>query len=339
MTGRDSVTLCPRATDGPPGSGGPEGGGRARAAVPAARLRGLRKEFRGTVALDSVDLDVPAGSVLGLLGPNGSGKTTLLRLLLGLSRPTSGRVELLGQPMPDGAATALPHVGALVEGTGFLPSLSGRDNLTRCAAAEPLLASPAAPAVDAALHRVGLAGGPDEPAARRYRAYSPGMRQRLGLAAALLVPRRLVVLDEPTTALDPVGAREVRGLIHELRAAGTTVLLSSHLLAEVEEVCTHVAVLMSGAVVAAGELETLLNADSPTLVVRTTEPGPALAALRAAGVSGSYPERGSVVVDLTDTAADLVLRVLVQAGVPVSEARRRRTGLEDLFVQLAEAAG
>jgi ABC-2 type transport system ATP-binding protein len=165
------------------------------------------------------------------------------------------------------------------------------------------------------------------------------MRQRLGLAAALLVPRRLVVLDEPTTALDPVGAREVRGLIHELRAAGTTVLLSSHLLAEVEEVCTHVAVLMSGAVVAAGELETLLNADSPTLVVRTTEPGPALAALRAAGVSGSYPERGSVVVDLTDTAADLVLRVLVQAGVPVSEARRRRTGLEDLFVQLAEAAG
>ncbi|MDT7775932.1 MAG: hypothetical protein QOC67_4856 [Pseudonocardiales bacterium] len=301
---------------------------------PAARVRALRKVYRRTVALDAVDLDVPTGSVLGLLGPNGSGKTTMLRLLLGLSRPTGGSVELLGQPMPAGAARALPHVGALVEGPGFVPFLSGRDNLARYAAAEPLLATAAiAESVGAALSRVGLGGaaGGDRP----YRAYSLGMKQRLGLAAVLLAPRKLVVLDEPTNGLDPGGTRDVRRLISELHAAGSTVLLSSHLLSEVEETCTHVAVLAAGAVVATGELAELLEADGPALQIHTSQPNAALAALRTARIPG-YTERGLVIADLAETPPELVLSTLVQAGVPVAEARRRRTGLEELFVQLTE---
>jgi len=324
-------TLCtPR---GPaPDQPGPTAGPR-RPTPPAARVRGLRKAYRRNVALDAVDLDVPAGSVLGLLGPNGSGKTTMLRLLLGLSRPTSGTVELLGQPMPGGAGQALPHVGALVEGPGFVPFLSGRDNLARCAAAEPLLCAGTVPvAVHAALHRVGL-----DPAAadRLYRGYSLGMKQRLGLAAVLLAPRRLVVLDEPTNGLDPSGTRDVRRLIAELHAAGSTVLLSSHLLTEVEETCTHVAVLATGSLVTTGEMTELLEADGPALEIHTSAPHAALTALRAARIPG-YAERGLVIADLNDTPPEVVLSALVHADVPVAEARRRRMGLEDLFVRLTE---
>jgi ABC-2 type transport system ATP-binding protein len=321
----DPANIEPTAQPGPP----------ARLPTsPAARVRALRKVYRRTVALDAVDLDVPTGSVLGLLGPNGSGKTTMLRLLLGLSRPTGGSVELLGQSMPAGAARALPHVGALVEGPGFVPFLSGRDNLARYAAAEPLLATAAIPeSVGAALRRVGLGGaaGGDRP----YRAYSLGMKQRLGLAAVLLAPRKLVVLDEPTNGLDPAGTRDVRRLISELHAAGSTVLLSSHLLSEVEETCTHVAVLAGGAVVATGELAELLEADGPALQIHTSQPNAALAALRAARIPG-YIERGLVIADLAETPPELVLSTLVRSGVPIAEARRRRTGLEELFVQLTE---
>ncbi|MGH3672940.1 MAG: ABC transporter ATP-binding protein, partial [Pseudonocardiaceae bacterium] len=171
---------------------GPVAAERAGSAI---RVRGLRKVFGATVALSNVDLDVPAGAVLGVLGPNGSGKTTMIRLLLALSRPTAGSVEVLGRPVPAAATEVLPHVGALVEGPGFHPFLSGRENLRRLASAEPLLcAQEITASVDRALHRVGLA----EAASRRYRAYSLGMKQRLGLAAVLLAPRRLVVLDEPT---------------------------------------------------------------------------------------------------------------------------------------------
>ncbi|HEX9338058.1 MAG TPA: ATP-binding cassette domain-containing protein, partial [Pseudonocardiaceae bacterium] len=243
----------------------------------AVRSRGLRKTFRGTVAVDHVDLDVPAGCVLGMLGPNGSGKTTTIRMLLGLVRPTEGEVWLLGQAMPDGAAHALPRVGALVEGPGFHPYLSGPDNLRRVAAAEPLLPTKAINgAVADALERVGLTDARN----RRYRAYSLGMKQRLGLAAALLVPRELVILDEPTNGLDPAGTREIRRVIAELHAAGTTVLVSSHLLSEVEATCTHVAVLHKGNVVAQGELAPLLEAGNPTLLVSTTAHTEAVEALR-----------------------------------------------------------
>jgi ABC-2 type transport system ATP-binding protein len=317
-----------------PSAAGSATGGAVTQQPPAVRARGLRKVFGKTVAVDGIDLDVPTGSVLGMLGPNGSGKTTLVRLLLGLSRPTAGHAELLGEPIPERSAHALPRVGALVEGPGFHPFLSGRENLRRCAAAEPLLATAEIPdAVDAALNRVDLAGAAD----RAYRGYSLGMKQRLGLAAVLLRPRELVVLDEPTNGLDPAGTRDVRRIIAELHAAGTTVLVCSHLLAEVEATCTHVAVLQAGSVVAAGELQPLLEADGPALVVATPRAADAVAALRAAGAA-AHIEADDVVVDLSTLPAPEVVATLVGAGVPVHEARRRRTGLEDVFTRLTEAA-
>jgi ABC-2 type transport system ATP-binding protein len=303
--------------------------------APAVRVRGLRKVFGATVAVAGVDLDVPAGAVLGVLGPNGSGKTTMIRLLLALSRPTAGIVELLGAPMPAGAGAVLPHVGALVEGPGFHPFLSGRENLRRCAAAEPLLPTRAIPdAVERALRRVDLAAA----AARRYRAYSLGMKQRLGLAAALLVPRRLVILDEPTNGLDPAGTREVRAIIAELHAGGATVLVSSHLLTEVEATCTHVAVLDHGSLIAAGPLATLLDGEAPALDVRTPDSAIAMQALHAAGIGAAIRPNG-VHVELAGTDPPTVVAVLVNAGVAVHEVQRWRTGLDELFAQLTEGNG
>jgi ABC-type multidrug transport system ATPase subunit len=316
------------------------GEGEAPAAVAAgaparlaARTRNLRKVYGRTVAVDHVDLDVPVGSVLGMLGPNGSGKTTTIRMLLGLVTPTAGQVELLGHQLPEQLGYALPEVGALVEGPGFHPFLSGRENLVRCASAEPRLATAAIPrAVDEALERVGLlqAGG------RRYRGYSLGMKQRMGLASALLLPRKLVVLDEPTNGLDPAGTREVRSVIADLHAAGTTVLVSSHLLAEVEATCTHVAVLHQGSVVAQGELGELLEAGNSGLLVTTPDGTQAVNALRDNRVPARATPDG-VRADLTATSAPEVVATLVRAGVAVHEVRRQRTGLEDLFARLTEA--
>nr|WP_253258773.1 ABC transporter ATP-binding protein [Pseudonocardia sp. N23] len=288
--------------------------------------------FGKTVAVDGIDLEVPTGAVLGMLGPNGSGKTTLIRMLLGLTRPTAGTAELLGHAVPDAAEHALPHVGALVEGPGFHPFLSGRENLRRVAATEPLLATKAIPdAVGTALERVGLADAAD----RRFRGYSLGMKQRLGLASALLVPRRLVVLDEPTNGLDPAGTRDVRRIIAELHAGGATVLVSSHLLAEVEATCTHVAVLQSGSLVASGELGKLLEAGTGGLVVTTPDVDVALEALRGVGATAFREGDGIVVSDGGPPAPEIVA-LLVRAGVAVHEARRRRARLEELFARLTE---
>ena len=309
------------------GGGGPRGAGAG----------GGRPVFGDPVAVDAVDLDVPHGAVLGMLGPNGSGKTTLIRMLLGLTRPSAGAAELLGRPLPEAAAAVLPQVGALVEGPGFHPFLSGRENLRRVAATEPLLASrDIRAAVDAALERVGLTAA----AGRRYRGYSLGMKQRLGLAGALLLPRRLVVLDEPTNGLDPAGTRDVRGIVADLHAAGATVVVSSHLLTEVEATCTHVAVLQAGTVVAAGELRALLDADTAGVVVVTPDVELALATLRAVG-AGAYRDDAEgappalVVADGPPTPE--VVALLVRAGVAVHEVRRRRPRLEELFARLTEA--
>ncbi|MET0191410.1 MAG: ABC transporter ATP-binding protein [Pseudonocardia sediminis] len=298
----------------------------------AARAVGLRKVFGRTVAVDGIDLDVPAGSVFGMLGPNGSGKTTLIRMLLGLTRPSGGTAELLGRPVPGDLSATLPDVGALVEGPGFHPFLSGRENLRRVAMTEPRLGrADIAPAVETALERVGLAGA----AGRRFRGYSLGMKQRLGLASALLVPRRLVVLDEPTNGLDPAGTREVRRIVGELQAGGATVLLSSHLLAEVEAICTHVAVLQAGSLVVTGELSTLLDAGAGGLEITVTDTDAAVEALRAAGATAFTESPGTVVADGGPPAPRL-LAALVHAGVDVFEVHRRRPHLEELFTRLTE---
>ncbi|EHR62969.1 ABC transporter ATP-binding protein [Saccharomonospora cyanea] len=298
----------------------------------AASARGLRKVYGQTVAVEHVDLDIPEGAVLGMLGPNGSGKTTTIRMLLGLVRPTEGTATVLGRAVPDEIERALPDVGALVEGPGFHPFLSGRDNLLRLAAAEPRLARQDIPhAVRSALERVGLSNA----AGRRYRGYSLGMKQRLGLAGVLLAPRKLVMLDEPTNGLDPAGTRDVRALIAELHAEGVTVLVSSHLLAEVEATCTHVAVLNHGTVVAQGELAELLDSGTPAVIVSTPDSDRALQTLRQARIA-ARPVPGGVRVDVSTTTAPEVVAALVHADVPVYEVHKDRTGLEDLFARLTQ---
>ncbi|MEP7178444.1 MAG: ATP-binding cassette domain-containing protein, partial [Pseudonocardiales bacterium] len=201
---------------------------------------GLTKRFGKQVVVDAVNLNVPAGSVYGFLGPNGSGKTTTIRILLGLVFPTAGSHALLDRDFAGSAAEVLPRVGSLVEGPAFHPYLSGRANLARLDAADRRASTRTARTrIDGALERVGLGAA----ATKKYRNYSLGMRQRLGIAAALLQPRELLVLDEPTNGLDPQGTREVRHLISQLGRDGVTVFVSSHLLSEVEQVCSHVGVM------------------------------------------------------------------------------------------------
>ena len=215
---------------------------------------GLTKRYGRVLAVDGVDLDVGEGDRYGLLGPNGSGKTTLIRLLLGLVYATSGEITLLGKPVPRQLKAVLPEVGALVEGPAAYGHLSGRANLALLDAAGPGGPRRTRRArIDEALERVGL-GGVDH---RPVKAYSLGMRQRLGLAAALLRAPRLLVLDEPTNGLDPHGISEFRDLLSELNAAGTTLLLSSHLLAEVDQLCTRVGVMDRGRLVVQDDLDAL----------------------------------------------------------------------------------
>ena len=248
----------------------------------AVESTGLTKRFRsGQVAVDAIDLAVPRGSVYGFLGPNGSGKTTTIRMLLGLIRPTAGRHTLLGT---DQLARALPRVGSLVEGPAFHPYLSGRDNLKRLDAADRT-ADPrtAGTRIDGALDRVGLLAAAD----KRYRAYSLGMRQRLAIAGALLQPRELLLLDEPTNGLDPQGTREVRAILTALSATGSTILLSTHLLSEVEQICTHVGVMHTGRLVAQDSLAALRARTAPQIEVRSPDPAAAVRVLTGLGIAGA----------------------------------------------------
>jgi len=248
----------------------------------AVRTDGLTKRFGHQTVVDAVDLAVPTGSVYGFLGPNGSGKTTTIRMLLGLVAPTAGGVDLLGASMPRRAAEVLPAVGALVEGPAFHPYLSGRANLLRLDAADRTAEPRSARArVDAALDRVGLLAA----AGKRYRAYSLGMRQRLAIASALLTPKDLLVLDEPTNGLDPQGTREVRQLVGSLAGDGTTVLVSSHLLAEVEQMCTHLGVMHVGRLVAQGSSAELRDRGATEATVETDQPEQAARVMRELGLT------------------------------------------------------
>ena len=298
------------------------------------RTEGLTKRFGGLVAVDGLDLDVREGDLFGFLGPNGSGKTTTVRMLLGLVFATSGRIELLGRPMPRAAREVLPQVGSLVEGPAFYPHLSGRANLSLFDAAGP--SGPGGTGrdrrrrVDDALAQVGL----EEVGRRPVRAWSTGMRQRLGLAAALLRAPRLLVLDEPTSGLDPHGMREVRDLLAELVVGGTTVFLSSHLLAEVELVCTSAAIVDRGRLVAQDRVDALLG---PTGRVLVTTPDVGRAADLAAALPGvrlgeRRPDR--LAVHLDGTPPEALNRRLVDGGVRVQELVVERPTLEDVFLRL-----
>jgi ABC-2 type transport system ATP-binding protein len=274
---------------------------------------------------------VPRGAVYGFLGPNGSGKTTTIRMLLGLVFPTSGSHELLATAMPAGAARVLPRVGSLVEGPAFYTQLSGRANLARIDAVDAT-ADPATTGarVTAALERVGLLAA----AKKHYRAYSLGMKQRLAIAASLLQPRELIILDEPTNGLDPQGTREVRALIREIATDGVTVLVSSHLLAEVEQICTHVGVMRTGRLVFQGTLEQMRARGAARVRVRTTEPVQAAEVLTKLGMTDIQSADGEVSAQVGDQVPEVVCRELVMAGVPVAGFDTPRPSLEDLFVEL-----
>ncbi|MEU2493200.1 ABC transporter ATP-binding protein [Streptomyces sp. NPDC007883] len=301
--------------------------------VAVIETRGLTKRYgSGPPAVDRLDLEVPAGSVFGFLGPNGSGKTTTIRLLLGLVAPSAGTATVLGAPMPRAARTVLPGVGALIEGPALYGHLSGRDNLVRYDSADPSADPRTRRArIAAALDRVGLSAA----ASRRARTYSLGMRQRLGLAAALLQPRSLLVLDEPTNGLDPQGMREIRALVRELAADGTTVFLSSHLLDEIEQVCTHAAVMNRGTLIAQGSVAELAAHTRGRLSVIGPDPADAARVLKELGVTGltvagdrvtGDPPAGSEPADINAS--------LVRAGVRVRAFGLERASLEDAFVAL-----
>jgi lantibiotic transport system ATP-binding protein len=297
----------------------------------AVATRALSKRFGSQTVVDAIDLEVPTGSVYGFLGPNGSGKTTTIRMLLGLVTPTSGGVRLFGEEMPARAAAVLPAVGSLVEGPAFHPYLSGRLNLLRLDAADRT-ADPATARtrVDAALDRVGLLAA----AEKRFRAYSLGMRQRLAIAGALLTPKDLLVLDEPTNGLDPQGTREVRTLVGSLADDGATVLVSSHLLAEVEQMCTHLGVMHVGRLVAQGSSAELRSVADTEATVETDAPHDAARVLAELGLTDIHTTASSATGHLGEVAPEKVVAACVHAGVAVVGFRIGRPSLEDVFVSL-----
>ncbi len=306
-------------------------------ASPAIETRGLTKRFGNQEAVSSIDVTVPRGAVFGFLGPNGSGKTTTIRMMLGLAAATSGTITVLGHDMPAELHSVLPRVGALVEGPGFYPYLSGAANLHRLDTADRFAPSETRRArVERALERVGLTHA----ARKRVHAYSLGMKQRLGIANALLTPRELLVLDEPTNGLDPQGTREVRSLIRSLAAEGTTVFVSSHLLAEVEQVCTHAAIMSAGALVAQGTLDELRRVGRPQLRLLTRDPGLAIRVLGGLGLSVETTDAADASALVTATlneeteAPDALVAALVGGGVRVLGFSVDQPSLEDRFVAL-----
>ncbi|GAA4368976.1 ABC transporter ATP-binding protein [Paeniglutamicibacter cryotolerans] len=299
----------------------------------AISTRGLSKAFGKRRAVNSIDLAVPHGSVFGFLGPNGSGKTTTIRMLLGLAAPGSGEITLLGQSMPGAAARVLPRVGAMVEGPAFYPFLSGRANLLRFDAAnrstDPRTSRRR---IDAALERVGLA----KAAKLAVHAYSLGMKQRLGIANALSTERDLLILDEPTNGLDPQGTREVRNIIAGLAAEGRTIFVSSHLLSEIEQICTHVAVMSVGTLVAQGTLQELRASGSSRITVLTPDAAVALAVLESLGLEPRSDGPGSVgaLYPEGSAAPEDIVAALVAARVRVRGFSSDRSSLEQRFVEL-----
>jgi ABC-2 type transport system ATP-binding protein len=293
--------------------------------APVIEARELVKRYDKSArpAVDHVDLTVRAGEIYGFLGPNGAGKTTTLRMLLGLVRPTSGTATVLGEPA--GSPSALARTGSMIEGPAFYPYLSGRDNLRVVAR----LAGVPADRIGPALATVDLA----DRAADRFAAYSLGMKQRLGVAAALLKDPELVVLDEPTNGLDPAGMRDMRALVVELGRQGRTVILSSHLMAEVQEICDRVAVIAEGRVVAEATVEDLRGGTSLLVAAHPTDR--ATSVLRdLAVVDGVRRDGPDLRIDVDPRHTATVVRALVTSGVAITQVRRDERQLEDVFFEI-----
>jgi ABC-2 type transport system ATP-binding protein len=317
-------------------------------AVEAYNLRKVYRTRRGRhPAVDGLDLRVPLGGVHGFLGPNGSGKTTTIRMLLGLVAADSGYIRVFDHEVPLQLAEVIDQVGAIVEQPKFFPTFTARKNLALLARG---IGAPRG-RVDAVLEEVGLA----DRARDKFRTYSLGMKQRLAIAAGLLQPRDLIILDEPTNGLDPQGTREVRALIRQIAADGITVFVSSHLLAEVEQICTHVGVMRTGRLVFQGELAELRRTGAARVTVQTADPEAAAKVLAGLGLTGvsltnasgvahgggdtgdsstgdSSPGEASAV--LGDASPEQICAELVQAGIGVRGFAVTSPSLEDLFVGL-----
>jgi ABC-2 type transport system ATP-binding protein len=292
-------------------------------------IHGLRKEYAGRkghqVAVADLDLTVHTGEVHGFLGPNGSGKTTTIRMLLGLATATRGSMALFGRPVPAQLPAVVGRVGAVVESPKFSPNFTGRQNLLLLARSVGVPDQ----RVDAAIETVGLHGREQG----RYKTYSLGMKQRLAIAATLLKDPRLLILDEPTNGLDPAGIREVREVIRGLGEAGVTVLLSSHILAEVQQVCTTATIIGNGRTLASGSVADLVGATTSHRVV-AADLAAARAALEAAGVTVTSDEPGSLVV-ATEQPGEIT-RVLGEAGVWLTALSPIGGDLESIFLSLTE---
>ncbi len=300
--------------------------------APPIAARGLVKRYGDGLAVDRVDLTVRAGDVYGYLGPNGAGKTTSMRMLLGLIRPDAGSVRLFGRDPHAEGARALDGVAGFVEAPRFDPYLTGRKNLEMMAALD---GGDERDRIDAVLDTVDLA----DRARHKVGGYSHGMRQRLGIAAALLRAPRLLVLDEPATGLDPAGMRDMRALIRRLADGGMTVLLSSHQLAEVEELCDRVAIVRAGAVVYEGGLDELRAAAGGGYRLRTTDDALAERVCRAQpGVTGVAPGAQGIALRATVEDAGRLSVALVEAGIGILALVPRTATLEDLFFDLTEGA-
>jgi ABC-2 type transport system ATP-binding protein len=303
----------------------------------AVETHGLTKRFGTNVAVDDVELLVPRGSAFGYLGPNGAGKTTLIRTLLGLTRPDRGSMSLLGTPVPAQRRQALARVGAIVDEPRFHPHLTGQQNLRLLAAAR---GGDADRRIAPALSRVGLA----DRAGDKVASYSMGMRQRLGVAACLLGDPELLILDEPMNGLDPAGMHEMRAMIESLRDEGRTVMLSSHLLDEIERTCDAVAIVDRGRVIRQGPIDELTRGAGTVVQVDCAEPDRAAKLIGEAGIAaGTTRTQAGLTVTLPagasrELVADLNRR-LVEAGIGVYGLQEIRTSLEDWFLSVTSRLG
>jgi ABC-2 type transport system ATP-binding protein len=299
--------------------------------VPAVEARGLVKRYGHVTAVDHVDLTVRAGDVYGYLGPNGAGKTTSLRMLLGLIRPDEGAAKLFGRDPVIHGARALDGVAGFVEEPRFYPYLTGRRNLELVAALD---GGDASERIDDALETVDLTPRQHD----KVKGYSHGMRQRLGIAGALLRAPRLLLLDEPTTGLDPAGMRDMRALVHRLAGDGMTVLLSSHLMSEVEDLCDRVAIITRGTIIHEGSLEELIATTSGRYELRTTDDLRAAAiAQQSAGIGDvATAERGLTFSASCESAVAALTLELAQAGIGLQALVPRTATLEELFFRLTE---
>jgi ABC-2 type transport system ATP-binding protein len=295
------------------------------------RITGLGKAYPGGVkAVTDVSFDVRPGMVLGLLGPNGAGKTTTLRMVMGLITPTSGEIRVFGQRIRPGAEV-LSRIGSFVEGSGFLPHLSGRANL------ELYWRATGRPAPDAHLDVALAIAGLGSAVNRRVRTYSQGMRQRLAIAQSMLGLPDLLLLDEPTNGLDPPQIHAMREVLRRYAASGRTVLVSSHLLSEVEQTCSHVVVVHQGRTIASGTVAELVAA-SGEMVFVVDDPGVAAAVLRGlVGIGEVEVVDGAVQADLAEVAPAVAIAALVSGGVALRSAAPRNR-LEDVFLELVGSA-